>query len=159
MTKPFADDSIGVPDEMVLFRRVDWDRVGGPDRVAPGETPLLTRNCFTDYPRELARQKGYPDACMSVGADPVLRSHGYRPEKMLENYAGYGLAEIRAGDLRQLTRLNGDPCPQGVMLWPTPEEAWHAVVFELDPASRPRKKGVQAQIAVVARWTIPLVRS
>lgn len=150
----FRDDLEAVPDDALLYRRVDWDKVGGRQRTAPGEIPDLNANCFTDYPEARARELGYPGPCMSVGVSVVLAVKGYSPEDLLKGYEGYGLARVTAGDLRRLQRLDGTPCPQGIMLVPTEVEPWHGVVF--DQVRRPRQKPVSKAIARVGAWEIPL---
>ena len=151
----FADDPEAVPDEAFLYRRVDWDRIGGRAACPAGEVARLSGNAFSDYPNAVARSMGYPGACMSVGLGPLLLVAGVGPSQLIEGHEGYGVARIRVGDLRRLTRSTGAPCPQGVMAWPTPAEPWHCVVFEL--ADGERKKAVRAAIAQVAEWEIPLV--
>lgn len=151
----FADDPQGVPDDAFVYRRVDWDRIGGRAACPPGEVARLSGNAFADYPDERARAMGYPGACMSVGIALVLQARGLGSEQMIENYEGYGVARIRVGDLRRLTRSTGEPCPQGVMAWPTSSEPWHGIVFE--PGGGARKRAVKDAIARIAAWEIPLV--
>jgi hypothetical protein len=151
----FEDDAERIPDSAILYRRVDWDKIGGRDKYPPGATGTLNGNCFTDYPEWRALEMGLPGPCMSVGVAPILTGHGHGPEKMLEDWEGYGLAWIRAGDLRMLERADKSPCPQGIMLFPTADEPWHGVVF--DHAERPRKGAVCKAIARVAGWEIALV--
>lgn len=67
----------------------------------------------------------------------------------------YGVAAVRAGDLRSLSRKNGEPCPHGVMADPTPEEPWHGVTFKT--SGKPRIKGEREAIADRAFWVIPLI--
>lgn len=149
------DDPDGVPDSSILYRRVGWEMVGGRNRYAPGAKLELRENHFTDYSEEAARNLGYPRRCMSVGVDHVLRQHDQLPEKMLEGCPHLGLVAILAGDLRNLVRLDGTACPQGVMLAPTKDEPWHTVVFDLsDPT---RKKSAARSIASKATWVVPLV--
>lgn len=149
----FVDDVEGVPDDAVLYRRVDWDKVGGRDRCLPGAQASLTANCFRDYPDDRAVAMGYPGPCMSVAAGNLLPAEG--PSVLLAGYPAYGLAAVTAGALRQLTRASGDPCPQGVMLAPTASEPWHAVVFDL--TTDKRSDGVCKAIAAAARWELPLM--
>jgi hypothetical protein len=153
----FADDEITVPDGVILYRRVDWDKIGGRTKCPSGATGTLNANCFTDYPLDRALALGYPDSCMSVGLGNVLQELGLPPEKMLEGYEGMGLAEINASDLRKLSRFDGTPCPQGLMACPTDTEPWHGIVFDM--TIRPRKKAICKMIAQLARWTVPLVNN
>ncbi len=153
----FVDDPEAVPDEAFLYRRVDWDRIGGRAACPPGEVARLSGNAFSDYPDEVARSMGYPGPCMSVGLGPLLLAAGVGPEQLIEHHEGYGVARIRVGELRRLARAAGDPCPQGVMAWPTPTEPWHCVVFAL--AGGARKKAVRTAIAKIAEWEIPLVNT
>jgi len=127
------------------------------EKIVPtkGLQATINGNCFTDYPIAKAQQLGLPDACMSVGIGSVIEAHGCTPDVMLQNYGGYGLARVRVGDLRRLTRLNGEPCPQGIMPYPTEREPWHGVVF--DKARRPRQKPACKAIASVAEWYIALI--
>lgn len=76
----------------------------------------------------------------------ILEEHGFDHSKMLEGFEDYGLARVRAGDLRILRRLDGIPCPQGIMLAPTAREPWHAVVFDRS-AHGARSKSVKKRIA------------
>lgn len=152
----FRDDINGVPNDVILFRRVDWDKLGGKARVPVGDTPALGGNAFTDQPELKAREYGLPGPCMSIGVGHVLERLGYSPDELLKNFDGYGLAQVRAGDLRSLTRADGTPCPQGIMLVPTEAEPWHGVVFDLN--QRPRKGAALKAVARASSWTIPLIR-
>lgn len=151
----FSDDPVAIPDDAILYRRVDWDRIGGRDKCPSGEKGTLNANCFRDYPDERSRVAGYPGPCMSVGISTVLDELGYSADKLLEGYEGYGLAEITAGDIRRLVCADGSPCPQGIMPDPTEAEPWHGIIF--DAAKRPRKTAACKAIARRARWTVPLV--
>lgn len=91
---------------------------------------------------------------MSVGVSLILESLGHSPDRMLEGYPEYGLLRVMAADLRSLKRGDGTPCPQGIMMSPTPDEPWHAVVFDL---SGKRTSAGNAAIAKVAAWEVPLV--
>ncbi len=150
----FADD-LRIPDDSFVYRRVDWDRIGGRQACTNGEIGKLSGNAFTDYPEEKAQAMGYPGPCMSVALGVVLLDRGDPPAKVIEKYPGYGLARIRVADLRRLQRLDESPCPQGVMASPTDAEPWHGVVFDCEPGMR--KKAVRAAIARVAEWEIPLI--
>jgi hypothetical protein len=153
----FIDDRAKVPDDTVFYRRVAWDHVGGPDRCPLGESAQLTGNCFRDYKEEKAREMGYPGACMSVGAGNVLTCLGIDPMVMVSGiHQGYGLAAVTGGDLRGLVRASGAACRQGVMLWPTDKEPWHAVVFDLGGGAR-RPAAVCDAIGAKAYWVIPLI--
>ncbi len=151
----FIDEVEAVPDDLFVYRRVAWDSIGGRARCPAGESGSLSGNAFRDYPDAKARSLGYPGACMSVGLGATLQEHGFGPAKMLEGFAGYGLARLRVGELRRLQRANGESSPQGIMRAPTPAEPWHCVVFE--PVNSPRKRAVANAIADVAAWEIPLV--
>lgn len=72
---------------------------------------------------------------------------------MLEKYPTMGLVVVVAGALRNLAKGDG-PCPQGIMLAPTDEEPWHAVVFDL--ASAKRSGGAQKAIVKLAEVIVPL---
>jgi len=157
MPDSFVDHLHEVPDETVLYRRISWDLNRGRDSCPPGGTPSLNGNSFGDYSAERAQEYGYPSPCMSVGVDTILHGLGFEPMKVLEDFDGYGLASIKAGDLRSLRRASGDACPQGIMLSPTEAEPWHAVVFNLAGGSRPAS--VKRAIALVASWVVPLVNT
>lgn len=150
---PFVDDRNGVPDDALLYRRVSWGSIGG--RCPPGQLAELSGNCFRDYPDAQARALGYPGPCMSVGVGTVLQARGLQPEAMLVGHAGYGLAVVRAGDLRRLCRFDGTACEQGVMLSPTDEEPWHGVVF--DKSGSARSKAVAVAVQRKAEWHVPLI--
>jgi hypothetical protein len=155
-TVDLQDDPINVPDSAILYRRVDWDRIGGRDRAIIGTPPKLSANCFTDYPETKAREYGFDGPCMSVAISTVLIKLGYTPEKLLEKHPEYGLAKILARDLRTLKKADGSDCPQGIMLAAIDDEPWHGVVFDLN--ERPRKSAVSKAIFRVADWEIPLIR-
>ena len=150
------DDPTAVPDDAVLYRRVDWDRIGGFDRAMVGEPAKLSANCFQDYSEAKAREYGFAGPCMSVAIGKVLTDLGHEPQKVLEAYPEYGLARVRAGDLRALRKHDGSGCPQGIMLAETDEEPWHGVIFDLN--ERPRKGGAAKAIMRIAEWEIPLIR-
>lgn len=63
-----ADDPAGVPDDAILLRRVDWDKIGGRDSCPPGKQAALNGNCFSDYSAAKAREYGFAGPCMSVGS-------------------------------------------------------------------------------------------
>jgi hypothetical protein len=153
---PFVDDRAGIPDDTVLYRRITWNFLGGREKYPPGAEARLNGNCFRDYKEEKARALGYPGACMSVGAHTVFQQLGIDPKVMISGpYEGYGLAAVTAQDLRNLVRSNGMACPQGVMLRPTEEEPWHAVVFDLGGGER--RPPVCNAICDKARWVVPLI--
>lgn len=150
----FKDDPDGVPNDAILYRRVHWDMAGGRAQYTEGEALRLSGNHFSDYPEGSALALGFPAPCMSVGVDAILTDRGYGPEKMLEKHPEMGLVQVTAGDLRSLVKLDGTPCPQGIMLAPTGNEPWHAVVF--DCHEQPRSKKVRNQILLKAQWVVPL---
>lgn len=150
----FVDDP-ALQDDVLLYRRVDWDKVGGRERAAHGQAARINANCFSDYPLEEAEQLGYPGPCMSVGVGSILIQQDVDPTVMLGNFPDYGLTATRVGDLRRLQKADGAPCPQGIMLAPTATELWHGVVF--DASTRPRKGAVKKAIVRVSAWTVPLV--
>jgi hypothetical protein len=151
----FSDDENIIPSEAVLYRRVTWDKIGGRDRCPSGMAGTINANCFTDYPSERALELGYAGPCMSIGISTVLKSSGFTPDKMLEGYEGYGLAQVTASEIRSLIRGDGSPCPQGIMLVETDMEPWHGIVFDL--TDRPRKAGARKAMARVASWAVPLM--
>ncbi len=152
----FVDDLVGIPDGAVLYRRVSWGILGGDKKCMPGQAARLSGNAFADYRENVARELDYPGPCMSVAVSTVLTALRLPPSKVVESYPGYGLARVRAADLRNLSRADGSACPQGLMLAPTKKEPWHCVVF--DPQDPPRKGSVQKAIARVAEWELPLIR-
>jgi hypothetical protein len=152
-----ADDPVGVPDDATLYRRVDWDRIGGRAKYGAGEVGRLNPNAFTDYDAVRAAGYGYAGPCMSVGTSTVLDALGKRPSVLLEGFPDYGLARVRAGDLRRLVRLDGTACPQGIMLAPTQAEPWHAVIFDL--AGGKRTNAVAKAIVRIAEWEIELINT
>jgi len=141
-------------EDSILYRRVGWDAIGGRDRVPPGEIASFNGNSFSDYPETKAREMGYPGPCMSVASAEVLTVNGSGPERLVDGFNGYGLVSLRVGDLRNLTRVNGQPCPQGVMLVPEDGQPWHAVVFCL--SGHQRTKPIKEAIRAIAEWVIPL---
>lgn len=152
-----VDDREAIPDDVVLYRRVDWDKIGGKGKYAPGEVGRLNKNCFTDQGAEVAAEHGLPGPCMSVAAGNHLPDD-YPPERLLDSWPGYGLASFTARDVRNLSRADGSPCPQGVMLAPTEAEPWHAVVFDLADPDAKRSGGACRAIAERAEWVVPLRR-
>ena len=148
-------DSGSIADDVLLYRRVDWDKVGGPNKTPHGREARLNSNCFTDYPAAKAMELGFPGPCMSVGLSTVLDELGLEPSAMLSGYPDYGLAVVRAGDLRALKKGNGEDGPQGIMRSPTDAEPWHCIVF--DVIERPRKEACKKAIARTATWCIPLI--
>jgi hypothetical protein len=152
-----TDDPVGVPDDTILYRRVDWDKIGGRGKYAAGEVGKLNANAFTDYDAARAATFGYAGPCMSVAASTVLAKLGKDPDVLLERFPGYGLARMRASDLRHLVRGDGMECPQGIMLAPTEAEPWHAVVFDIAGVKRPASAA--KAIVRVAEWEIELVNA
>lgn len=150
------DDPEAIPNDVIVYRRVSWEKLGGRDACPRGDTAKLSGNAFTDYPAEKALEMGFPGPCMSVDVSTVLSARGLTPDHVLRDLSGFGLAGVRAGDLRDLRRKNGDPCPQGIMPAPTPAEPWHAVVFGAGLMKK-RSGGENRAIADVAFWVLPLV--
>ena len=146
-----VDDPQAVPDNVVLYRRTTWDKIGGRPTSEGIESSKISANFFTDAPASEAARYGLARLCMSVGVSTVL---GNRPERMLEGYPGMGLVSAKAGALRSLTKGDGTPCPQGIMLYPTEEEPWHAVVFDLTEDKR--SAGAAKAIARLAAVVVPL---
>lgn len=153
----FIDDLQAIPDDAVIFRRVPSDFVDW-NALDHGGRPRLTGQAFQDYPEEVARDRyGLPGACMSVGVESVLLEHGNTPSRLLDGYdSSYGLARLRAGDLRNLCRNDGTSASQGLMPNATDEEPWHAVVFS--QVSSKKNKTIQRLIAAVASWEIVPIR-
>jgi hypothetical protein len=145
------DDPQGVPDNVVLYRRTTWDKIGGRPQSDGTESYKVSPNFFTDAPPSEAARYGLARVCMSVGVSTVVGDH---PEQMLEAYPTMGLVSIRAGALRSLRKGDGTPCPQGIMLYPTEEEPWHAVVFDLTEDKR--SGGAAKAIARLAAVVVPL---
>lgn len=157
MTPPvwnFRDDP-AISDHVLVYRRVDWDKIGGRGRATPGVPAKISSNFFSDYPEQAARDLGYPGPCMSVGIGSVLMHLGVTPEAMLRAFPEHGLTITSVGELRQLKRGNGEPCPQGIIASPTETEPWHGVVFDL--TTRPRRDPVRKAIARASTWHIPLM--
>jgi hypothetical protein len=150
----FADDLAAVPDETIVYRRVSWDKIGGRERCPVGCAANLRPNAFSDYPEAKALELGFPGRCMSIGVGIVLKGSGFRPEKMLERFPEEGLASMLAADLRKLTKGNGEPCPQGLMLAATDDEPWHGVVFDLTAGYK--TEAAKAAIARISSWAVPL---
>ncbi len=157
MTASYGDfvDDQSIPDDALLYRRVDWDKVGGRSRTLTGQEARINSNCFADYPAAKAMELGYPGPCMSVGLSTVMEELQVPPTIMLDGYEGYGLTVTRVGDLRYLKKGNGDSGPQGVLKSPTEREPWHCVVF--DVFERPRKEACKKAIAKVSLWQVALV--
>jgi hypothetical protein len=152
----FADQLDVIPNDAVLLRRVDWDKVGGVDRFAGSLTPELIGNCFTDYDPVKARAMGYPGACMSVHIFAALGPEGLAGQ--IQRYPDYGFARLIARDLRELRRVDGTPCPQGIMARPTEDDPSHAVVFDLERMGESKRAaGVAKRIAAIADWEVPLI--
>lgn len=122
-----ADDPGSITDEVVLYRRTTWDKMGGRRGEPGSECWLTTKNFFTDAPLQEAERWGLGRVCMSVGVSTLLED---KYEKMLVDLPHMGLVSMTAGQLRRLAKGNGTPCPQGIMMVPTENEPWHAVVFD-----------------------------
>lgn len=153
----FADDTEGIPDDAILYRRVVWNLIGGRQKCPPGAVASLNGNCFADWSAEKAIEEGFPGPCMSVGLSTVLEELRFTPEKMLENYPDYGLAFVTAAELRKLAKADGTPCPQGIMTAATDAEPWHGVVFDL--AGGRRAGSAKNAIAKAAQWKVPLTNT
>lgn len=141
-----VDDPERIPNDEILYRRISWQGA----RPVDGEVPRLVGNGFADYSLERALQFGYPAPCMSVAVHSVLLADSKSASVELDGFEGHGLAQITAGVLRNLSRPNGTPCPQGIMLAPEPSRPWHAVVFGLNGGRRPN--AAKDAIAAFAEW-------
>ncbi len=147
-----VDDRVSVPDDTVLYRRTSWDKIGGR-RGEPGTAYTgITENFFTDAPAHEAARFGFDGLCMSVGVSLVL---GASPERMLADFPEMGLVSVTAGALRSLCKCDGKECPQGIMLYPTAAEPWHAVVFDLSEDKRSR--GACKAIMKLSQMVVPLI--
>jgi hypothetical protein len=153
---PLTDDPAGIPNDVILYRRVRWDQIGGRDRCPKGEEAALIGNAFSDYPASKAHEYGLGGPCMSIGISTVLEGLRLGPDAMLIGKGpDFGVAAISAGNLRSLKRKSAEPRPQGVMAAPTNDEPWHGVVF--GGSQSPRNKTDKQAIADFANWVIPLV--
>jgi hypothetical protein len=152
-----VDDPSALPNEVVLFRRTSWDKIGGIEKYPVGPCDRLSANFFSDLSYETAQAHGFAEACMSVGASNVLERLNLDASAMLADFAGCGLVAVTAGDLRGLCKHDGSAWPQGLMLAPTDREPWHAVVF--DQTQRPRPAAGQKAIARCARVIVPLIKA
>lgn len=148
----FRDDSGKITDNAVLFRRIYPDFINW-DSVAEGVGPPLPGQGFQDYPELKAREEfGLPGACMSIAVEKLLTEAGYGPEKLIEDYEGYGVASIVAGEMRALQGPKSKDWSQGIMWDPRDGEPWHAVIFCV--AGGKKTNGIQSAIARIANWAI-----
>ena len=89
---------------------------------------------------------------MSVGVSLVL---GTDPERMLADFPEMGLVSATARALRSLCKGDGKERPQGIMLFPTTDEPWHAVVIDL--TDEKRSGAACKAIAKIAQVVVPSI--
>jgi hypothetical protein len=155
-------DDTAIDDDVILYRRVTWDQIGGRAEHEPGTTPAISANFFTDRPASVAKDFGFAGPCMSIGLAPVMGQLNLDVEAILRSEllngrdpSEFGVVSICVSDLRQLQKGDKTPRPQGVMAAPTAQEPWHGVVFDL--TDEERAKPTRRAIAKIASWVIPLI--
>jgi hypothetical protein len=145
----FFDDAL-ITSSDVLYRAVspslidDWDSFTGRDSEIPSRI-------WQDQRAEVAASWGLRP-CASVAVARLLDEHNCDIHRWLEaSFAPkYGVVAINACDVRQATSPSGQQVPQGLMLFPTMNEPWHAVVWR--KRGPKRNKLEMKTLAAISRW-------
>jgi len=141
---PYSDDAT-IEDDDVLYRRIklpDWVR---SNELGSGGRPQIRSIAFQDFTDAMASKWGLPAPAMSVGLGSVITANGRDASVMIEHHEGYGVASLRARDVRQFD--------QGIQRYPTDSEPWHAIVFCLNRKSK--NDPMKDRLAERAVWVIP----
>lgn len=144
MPSPYTDDPTGIPSGSWLIRRiappfVDWSVVDGAGH------PRVTKEAVQFYDQARAQQAGCPAPALSI----IVESLADDLEILKARYPGVGLARVRVDTIRE-----GGSC--GAQLWPTAEEAAHAIVFRIDGGNRPSDGSRKRWAAeLTANWLVP----
>ncbi len=145
----FIDDVEAISDAEILVRLIPPDAQDWENTDASGR-PRIKSGGVQDSSKERTRARGYPGRCMSVWVLSVAEAHGQTTESLLGNRreVGFGLARFVAGDLREPE--------QGICMWTSGDDPWHAVVFSKKGSKRSdRQKDLTAQAGV---WEIAPTR-
>src|SRR5581483_2549406 len=106
MAPEYSDDGEGIPDATELLRRIRPEVIVADEKASTGYR--LSTQAFEDS------KDGTPCS--------VAVRHLAKPvSEICQQYPGYGLASVTAGDGRQQQ--------QGVCFWPDPDEPGHAYLF------------------------------
>jgi hypothetical protein len=132
---PYNDDAT-IEEEELLYRRIklpDWVR---PNELDSDGRPRIRSVAFQDFTEALA---------FKWGLASVLAAHGRDASALIEHRVGYGVAGLRASDVRQFQ--------QGIQRHPTDNEPWHAIVFCLHRKSK--NEPIKDRLAEKAVWILP----
>ena len=109
-----------IANDELLYRRLHWKHVSwNPD----GSIKKINSNAFQD--------SGDETPC-SIAIGALLAANGLRPEELLRDYEGFGLAVFRARDARD--------CGFGVVPTPREGEPAHADLTGDKNPNGPRRK-------------------
>jgi hypothetical protein len=142
-SRPYSDD-LDLDDDAILLRRIRPDWVRWEETGATGQWPRITSQACQDYSEAMAARLGCPAPAMSVGLLAVLEAAGKDSTELLIGYAGYGIATVTVAQVRGLG--------QGIALWPTDSEPWHALVFMRGGGIK--ALGTRSKLAEAAIWRI-----
>lgn len=147
--REFIDEPSLLGDE-VLYRAVDPGYIDNWSS-APANLPGIPSRAWQDQKEEVAAGWGLRP-CASVAVASLLTTHGSNVETWLEAFfrPSYGVIETTVGEMRSAKSMQGILVPQGVMLHPTDEQPWHAVVWSLKGSKR--SKGEMKALVFASRW-------
>ncbi len=131
----------------VLYRAVD------PVYIDDWSSPIpdIPTRAWQDQKQDVAAKWGL-GPCASVAVASLLIKHGSTVEAWLEKFfqSSYGVVKTTVGEVRAATSALGSPTPQGVMLHPTVDQPWHAVVWSKKGSKR--SKGEMKALVTVSTW-------
>ncbi len=149
----FKDDP-EILDGDVLFRVVPPKDLNWDDHDDEGNL-IVPSQSWQDHRAGVAAWYDLPGVCASSAVERLLTAEGHAPDKLLDRFSPkHGVISIPVSRVRGLTNSVGDPCPQGVMMWPMDGQPWHAVVWTMRENGQ-RSKGEKRALARCSSWVIP----
>jgi len=133
--RDFIDDP-EVADDDVLLRAVSPELIDDTESFLGRDDEIPSR-AWQDQKEDEAAKWGLRP-CASVAVARLLSDHECPVDMWLEKVfrLTYGIIQTTAGDVRRAESPQGHAVPQGVMLYPTQDQPWHAVVWSRRGAKR-----------------------
>lgn len=147
--REFFDDPV-IADADVLYRAVPPSLIDNRGSFSEQDDDIPSRAWQDQKEEEAARWGLLP--CASVAVARILLGRDCDVESWLKNFfsSEYGVVETTAGEVRQSISPQGHPVPQGVMLHPTAEQPWHAVVWS--KSGTKRTKAAMKALRLKSHW-------
>lgn len=154
--REFLDDA-SIADSDVLYRAVPPVLIDGCSSFSGRDDEIPSRTWQDQKEDEAAKWGLMP--CASVAVARLLIDHGCEMQSWLAKFfsSDHGVVETTAGEARQATSSTSQSVPQGVMLHPTDEQPWHAVIWSKRGVKR--NKTEMKALVLTSRWVrLPILR-